>query len=69
MPSEHEHGFLVLAVQLLEQDQRFLLQSQAALLVAVDNVQRILPPVGVDVVLLQRGRKHFVARVFHADPE
>lgn len=47
---KHEHGFLALAIKLLEQHERFLFESQTALLVPVNNVQRVLPPVVGDVV-------------------
>lgn len=69
MPPEHEHGFSALAIQLLEQNERFLFQAQTALLIPINNVESVLPPVGVDVVLFERCREDFMTRVFHADAE
>ena len=66
---EHKHRFPPLTIQLLEQDQRLLFQTQTALLVAVDDVEGVLAPVGVDVVFLERGGEDFVAGIFHADAE
>jgi hypothetical protein len=50
MLSQHEHGLPTFLVQLLEQDERSFVQTQATLLVAVHNIQGILSPVGGDVV-------------------
>ena len=66
---EHKHRFPPLAIQLLEQDEGFLFQSEATFLVAVNDVQSVLPPVGVDIVFFERGGEYFVARIFHADAE
>lgn len=48
--SQHEHGLAALLVELLEEQERLLLQAEAALLVAVHDVQGVLAPVVVDVV-------------------
>ena len=69
MPSQHKHRLPALTIQLLEQYQRLLLQSETALLVAVHNVQRVLAPVGSDIVLAQRDRQHLVAGVVDGDAE
>lgn len=53
VPSEHEHGFPSFFIQLLEQQEGLLFQSQAAFLVAVDDVQCVLPPVVGDVVAFE----------------
>ena len=53
VPSEHEHGFPTFFIQLLEQQEGFLFQSQTAFLVAVDDVQCVLPPVVGDVVAFE----------------
>lgn len=63
MLPQHEHGFPALLVQLLEQNQRPLVEPQAALLVSVHDVQGVLSPVSRDVVFLERDRKNLVARV------
>jgi hypothetical protein len=67
--SEHKHGFPAFLVQLFEQYQRPLVQSQTALLISIDNIQRILPPVGRDVVLLKRNRKDLVAWIVNGNAE
>jgi len=38
-------------------------------LIAIDDIQRVLPPIGINVVLFQRCREDFVTRIFHADTE
>lgn len=53
VPAEHEHGFPTFFIQLLEQQEGFFFQSQAAFLVAVDDVQCVLPPVVGDVVAFE----------------
>lgn len=53
VPAEHEHGFPTFFIQLLEQQEGFLFQPQAAFLVAVDDVQCVLPPVVGDVVAFE----------------
>lgn len=50
---QHEHGLAALLVELLEEKQRFFLEAEAALLVAVNDVQRVLAPVVVDVVAFE----------------
>jgi len=67
--AKHEHGLAAVLVELLEEYERLLVEAEAALLVAVHDVQRVLPPVGRDVVLLQRHRQHLVARVVDRHPE
>ena len=67
--AQHEHGLAAVLVELLEEDEGLLVEAEAALLVAVHDVQRVLPPVGRDVVLLQRHRQHLVARVVDRHPE
>ena len=69
MPPQHEHGLATLPIELLEENQRSFVQSQTSFLIAVNNVKRILSPVGVDVVLFQCGRKDSVARILQADAE
>ena len=66
---QHKHRFPALTIQLLEQDERLLLQTETALLVAVDNVEGVLAPIGVDVVFLERRGEDLVAGIFHADAE
>jgi hypothetical protein len=63
MLPEHEHGFSTFLVQLLEEYKRSLVQTQAALLVPVDDVQGILPPICCNVVLLQGNGQDFVAGI------
>lgn len=53
VPPQHEHRLPALLVQLLEEQQRLLFQPEAALLVAMHNVQRVLPPVVGDVVAFE----------------
>jgi len=67
--AQHEHGLPPLAIELLEQQQRLLLEAQTALLVAVHNVQRVLAPVVVDLVSLERDGQDLVAWVFDGDAE
>lgn len=69
MPPEHEHRLSSFLVQLLEEYQRFLSQAQAAFLITVDDVERVLPPIGVDVVFFERSGEHFLTGVIHADTE
>lgn len=69
MPPKHKHRLAALKVQLFEQLERFLVEAQTALLVAVDDVERILTPGRVDVVFLERGGEDFVAGVVDADAE
>lgn len=66
---KHEHGFPALAIELFEQNQRLFPQAEAALLVAVDDVEGVVFPVGVDVVFFEGGGEDFFAGVFHADAE
>ena len=66
---KHEHWLTSFTIELLEEDERFLFEPQAAFLVAVDNVKRVLPPVGLYVILFQCSGEDFMAWVFHADPE
>lgn len=65
MLSEHEHGLPALSVQLLEQDKRLFVQTQTPLLVAVDDVKRVLAPVGRDVVFFECHGEDFVAGVVY----
>lgn len=65
MLSEHEHGLFAFLVELLEQDQRFLLQPQTPLLIAIDDVQRVVLPIGNDVVLFESCWQHLFAGVLH----
>lgn len=67
--SQHEHGFSPFLVELLEEDQRPLVQTQTALLVAVDNVECVLAPVCCDVVLLEGHGEDFVAGVVDGHAE
>lgn len=53
MPPEHKHRLSPFLIQLLEQEQRLFLQAQAPLLVAVHDVEGVLPPVVVDVVAFE----------------
>ena len=53
MPSQHKHRLPALLIQLLEQQQRLFFQPKTALLVAVDDVERVLPPVVCDVVAFE----------------
>ncbi len=66
---KHEHGFPALAIELFEQNKRLLPQAETALLVAVDDVEGVVFPVGVDVVFFEGGGEDFFAGVFHADAE
>lgn len=50
MSPQHEHRLPAFLVQLLEEEERLLFQAETPLLVAVYNVQRILPPIVLDVV-------------------
>jgi len=69
MPPEHKHRFPPFLVQLLEQYQRFFSQAETAFLITIDDVERVLPPVGEDVIFLERSREHLFAGVFHTDTE
>lgn len=53
MAPEHEHGLAALFVELFEEEQRLFFQAEAALLVAMHDVQGVLSPVVVDVVALE----------------
>lgn len=53
MAPQHEHGLAALLVELLEEQQRLFLEAEAALLVAVNDVQRVLAPVVVDIVAFE----------------
>ena len=53
MEAKHEHGFTTFIVELFEEEKRFLFQAEAALLVAVDDVEGVLAPVVVDVVAFE----------------
>lgn len=66
---EHKHWFPAFFVELLEQNQGSLVQSQASLLIAVHNVQCILPPICRDVIFLKRNRKDLVTRVVNGNAE
>lgn len=67
--AKHEHGFPTLLVELLEQDEGSLVQSQTTLLVAVHNVESILPPICGNVVFLECHGQHLVTRVVDGDTE
>lgn len=67
--AQHEHGLSAFLVELLEEDQGSLVETQTALLVAVHNVQRVLPPVGGDVVFLERDGQDLVAGVVDGHAE
>jgi hypothetical protein len=51
--AQHEHGFTTLLVELFEEEQRLFFEAETALLVAVDDVERVLPPVVVDIVAFE----------------
>lgn len=53
MPAQHEHRFPPLLIQLLEEQQRLLFEPETALLVAVHDVEGVLPPVVGDVVAFE----------------
>ena len=53
MAAKHEHGFPTFLVELFEEEQRLFFQAEAALLVAVDDVEGVLAPVVVDVVAFE----------------
>lgn len=53
MAPEHEHGFTAFFVELFEEEQGFFFQAEAALLVAVHDVEGVLAPVVVDVVAFE----------------
>ena len=53
MAAQHEHGFPTFLVELFEEEQRFFFQTEAALLVSVDDVESVLTPVVVDIVALE----------------
>lgn len=63
MLPQHEHWFPTFLVQLLEQDERSFVQTQATLLVAMHDVQSVLSPVGGDVIFFKRDGKNFVAGI------
>lgn len=67
--SQHEHGLPPFLVELLEEDERSLVQAETALLVSVHNVQGVLPPIGCDVVFLERHRQDLVAGVVDGHAE
>lgn len=50
---EHEHGLAAFFVELFEEEQGFFFQAEAALLVAVHDVEGVLAPVVVDVVAFE----------------
>jgi len=66
---EHEHRFPPFAIELLEQHERLLFKSQASLLISMNDIQGVLPPVIVDLVAFERHREDFVARVLDGHPE
>ena len=53
MAAKHEHGFPTFLVELFEEEQRLFFQAEAALLVAVHDVEGVLAPVVVDVVAFE----------------
>lgn len=53
MTTEHEHGFATLTIKLLEQQERFLPEAKTTLLITVDDVERVLPPVVMNIVSLE----------------
>ena len=67
--SQHEHGLLAVPIEVFEERERLLLEPDTALLVPVDDVERVLAPVGLDVVFAQGGREDLVARIFETDAE
>jgi hypothetical protein len=67
--AEHEHWFTTFTFELFEQHEGFLFQTQAAFLVAVDNVKGVLAPVVLNVVSLESYRQDFVTGVFDAYAE
>ena len=54
---EHEHGLAAFFVELFEEEQGFFFQAEAALLVAVHDVEGVLAPVVVDVVAFEGLRR------------
>lgn len=56
MPPKHEHRLPALLIQLFEQEERLLFEAQTALLIAVHDVEGVLPPVVRDVVAFERLR-------------
>jgi hypothetical protein len=48
--AQHEHGLPAFSVQLLEEQERLLLEAETSLLVAVHDVEGVLSPVVRDVV-------------------
>jgi len=54
VPSQHEHGFPALLVQLLEEEKRLLFQPETAFLVAVHDVESVLSPVIRDIIPFER---------------
>ena len=54
---------------MLEKDEWFLFHTETAFLVAENDVEGVLAPVGVDVVFFEGGGQDFMAGVFHADAE
>ena len=67
--AEHEHWFLALSIQLFEKYKRLLLQSKTSLLIAKDDIQGVILPIGVDVVFLEGRRENLFAWVIHGDAE
>lgn len=66
---EHEHRLLAFLIKLLEQNKRLLMELETAFLISVYDIQRVLIPRCVDVILFESGRENFVARVFETDTE
>ena len=54
MFAQHEHWLPTFAVKLFEQQQRLLLETKTALLIAVYDVEGVLTPIVVDLVPFQR---------------
>ena len=61
MPPKHKHRLSTFLIKLLEQE-RLLFQPKTAFLVAVHDVEGVLPPVVVDVVAFEGlGREEWLA--------
>ena len=45
MLPKHEHGLPAFLVQLLKQEKRLLFEPETAFLIAVNDVERVLPPI------------------------
>jgi hypothetical protein len=69
MPSQHKHWLAAFAIELLEEHERFLVETQTSFHVSVYNVKRILAPVVGNVVSFKRDGQDHTAWIVDADSE